>query len=643
MDVVLQTFTRNAGAKSVHGYRFRSRLLKDFAWALRYLSGRKAYLFFTQNVPGCFPSLKRKPKDFVAWTPEFGVTERNLRVALDYFERSHYTGPFSLAFDSTAVTPCLSWNPRNNGIVGLASCDAPSFGTFREVAALCKRAHLASSIEFFLAVPTSADLPAFPIGMFPTDGHTTAKRTTAIIESARKMAALMGLMFVADGADGDESQLAAQRDNMTRAIGAGVPRFQSTFLGGKLAVAFPARDAAFPQGAKTSYPEVSFQDPIHIGKKLKNRLYLPEEKSMMIGEWRVTIGHYKKLVSTGRESSLRCGIRESEDLAGNDRQNFKSCLRLWGPEALAGLRSSVEESRGTELFMRQARNFVMAFLDRKPTIVDRLESMWEAIFFFMLWDESENFLRSDAKRAANVSWRNRISTNAFRGMELCGRSFIQLVLFFAEALPDTPLLPWKLGSQPVEEFFRVLRMPDSRLSAQVTFSVLECQRRATSVLYMEALCASHSADFQVPRHYKTCGQECWRPSAAEWDVGHLLCKGISSEAIDAALLRARDRAASVLAVLGVMTCRADVIARSETIAEEAEDSDPEWSEMSDTDMSDDDEDEAEHTTISRYVDVPKKGPVHKEKVLRLLADRMKASSDRTRRVRHMRVRKSVSK
>jgi hypothetical protein len=263
--------------------------------------------------------------------------------------------------------------------------------------------------------------------------------------------------------------------------------------------------------------------------------------------------------------------------------------------------------------------------------LQRVEMMWRLIFFSRLVQ----------KRRAAAIW---ITRNADEGMNLSGRSFIELILYMAREEPQSPIFPWKLGSQTVEEYFRTLRMPYSRFSSQVCFSVSECRRRAAAVSYANWLWCRNAGKIALAIHDKTSELEV-SPTFAH-SGGHcsgILCSGITEAQIEEALLRARGDAERSLASLGVPLDREVTTDRAPDVPEDDE-SDAEDAAVLE-DRADDEEEGAEaadEITVTdafvgtpRDVAVPWGGRMRKDHILKALVDRKAASSDRRRRVMSM--------
>jgi hypothetical protein len=123
-----------------------------------------------------------------------------------------------------------------------------------------------------------------------------------------------------------------------------------------------------------------FQDPVHLRAKLRNRI-LSETGTMLIGKEIVSTDVLMTLIQTTSKLSHRLFKTHIEP---RDRQNFNSCLKLSSDDALIGL-EKIDGSQAACVFLRLLRSVLLAYIEKRTSILDRVYPVWLAVFLRRAW------------------------------------------------------------------------------------------------------------------------------------------------------------------------------------------------------------------------------------------------------------------
>lgn len=130
--------------------------------------------------------------------------------------------------------------------------------------------------------------------------------------------------------------------------------------------------------------QICFQDTIHIGTKLRNRL-LNSSNVLCIGDKVVTIVHIKILLeSVPKEVHALV----QSDIYPEDRQNYKSLEKLMEDRVLNAMQIHVADSEATRMYLKICKHITSSFTNTTFKPIDRIQSIWFALYFLRCWRKS---------------------------------------------------------------------------------------------------------------------------------------------------------------------------------------------------------------------------------------------------------------
>lgn len=272
---------------------------------------------------------------------------------------------------------------------------------------------------------------------------------------------------------------------------------------------------------------VCMQDFIHIATKLKSRL-LKASIILALGIFLVSRGHLVELIkkaSKGLHKLTLSGINPK------DKMNYRAVQKMSDKQVTALLRSEVPNSEGTATYLDMMREVNEAFSSRSLTPLERVEMIWQWVFFLRIWRQWIH--DKDGYTIQN----NFITSNAYYCIEINAHCLIQTIVKLREREEPHLFKPWLGSSQPCENTFRKMRSGATTHCGVVSFSILELQNHFRRV---DLLCSSHSKlqnDFVFPRHHKAFKKN--------GDPPHIPVSLPEDYEIEAAVLSARDKAVKI--------------------------------------------------------------------------------------------------
>lgn len=111
-----------------------------------------------------------------------------------------------------------------------------------------------------------------------------------------------------------------------------------------------------------------FQDSVHLVTKWRNRL-LSSTADLKLGNYRISIDHIESLIDTDNYTKLDHGLTRS-DINPKDRQNYKSCIKLFSDDVLNILVDN-EEAHGTVIYLKMLEMIVRAYVDTETSVHER--------------------------------------------------------------------------------------------------------------------------------------------------------------------------------------------------------------------------------------------------------------------------------
>ncbi|KAK3924479.1 Peptide methionine sulfoxide reductase MsrB [Frankliniella fusca] len=213
----------------------------------------------------------------------------------------------------------------------------------------------------------------------------------------------------------------------------------------------------FQMNRKTDF--IRIRDFVHILVKLKSRLLklsiiLPIGPNTLASK-----GHLTE--ATLRFTKDEHGISPSF-LDNRNKMNFRSADMMCSKKATGFLISSgIDNCEGTVVYLQLMRSVYMSFADPSLPPLQRVEMLWEELFFLRFWREWIVNTNGDY-----ILSRNFITLNAYMCIELNAHALIQLIVILRDAEECHLFMPWLFSSQPCESLFRLLRSLSSTLCTQ---------------------------------------------------------------------------------------------------------------------------------------------------------------------------------
>lgn len=233
---------------------------------------------------------------------------------------------------------------------------------------------------------------------------------------------------------------------------------------------------------------IPFQDPIHIGANFRNRWLNKNE--LVFGNFKISVDHLGQLLKIFQKD--RHYLTESI-IYPTDRQNFDSVLAISDDKAIDLLRSSVQNSDGSVLYLKILRTFLRSFLDLSLTTLERVRSIWFCTFILRIW---KAFIK---KHRTYTVDKNFISLPCYKCVEINAHSLIYLLICLLDQDLDELFVPEMIGSQQCESIFRQLRSFTSTYSTVTNFSVLEMIQRISKVKLQNDIIHFKLKHFNFPR------------------------------------------------------------------------------------------------------------------------------------------------
>lgn len=233
---------------------------------------------------------------------------------------------------------------------------------------------------------------------------------------------------------------------------------------------------------------IPVQDTVHIGTKFRNCLL--NNKSLRFGRSVVSVCHLKKLIDLfSKDKHDLC----ETVIDTNDRQNFESVLKITSAKVIDLLRSKVNDSQGTVLYLTVIDKILRSFLDRSLNPLQRIKYIWFATFILRIW--KSHIKQSKTQRMAT----HFISSNCYSCVEINAHALVILMLNLREKKLDHLFKPDLFGSQQCEHTFRQIRSLSSTYSTVTNASMLEILHKMSRVDLMNRISYIDLKHYNFPR------------------------------------------------------------------------------------------------------------------------------------------------
>lgn len=440
--------------------------------------GRKTYRTEKLNDHTAKPSIHTI--DYTLSKIRCRITEGKLRhqELADYLNSLNVNMYVALSEDATNIVGTCEYDSNPNQIVGLVpplneDTGMPIPSTFKATSAAAMESILvdpdipiANTVNVVMAQPLAMNVPPFCLLVYGGNGKFTKAHVTkrwAFIVNELATVGIKGIVFASDS---DPRYNGSMRDLILSHRTDELSIFPPWF--------------AFDCSSSDYLP---FQDHVHIGTKLKNRL-LSDNSKLMFGEHRISKEHLSKLLDASTRDQH--GLFRS-DIENGDPMNFNAIQRMSDPKAVEMLKQHVEGSDGTRIFLKLTDKVLRSFLDFSLTPLERINNMWYAVFILRYWKEY-------IKRHPNQNSDNFITSYTYVCIEINAHSLVSLIMYLKKNKLNL-FLPHLMSSQPCEFFFREFRSLSTIGSTFTTTSVLGMIRRCERIALMNEMSRTKCPNF----------------------------------------------------------------------------------------------------------------------------------------------------
>lgn len=214
---------------------------------------------------------------------------------------------------------------------------------------------------------------------------------------------------------------------------------------------------------------IPFQDTVHIGTKLRNRLL---NQDLRFGKNIVSFKHLLALVKKFPKTDHK--LTETS-IYVKDRMNFDTVLKICDSNVISMLDSSVADSHGTVLFLRMVSNILRSYLDLSLTPLERVRAIWVSIFLLRIW---RLFILENKQYQLKNHF---ITSYAYICVEINAHSLIFMILKLKEGGQDEFFHTELYGSQQCEATFRQIRSLSSTYSTVTDCSLVQIMSRVSKI------------------------------------------------------------------------------------------------------------------------------------------------------------------
>lgn len=376
-----------------------------------------------------------------------------------------------LSEDATNITGKIEYSTKSNQIVGYSPPLSEETGmpkplTFPATSASVMETIMvdpnslhSNVVNVVMAQPLALKTPAFCLLVYGGRSKFTkedvAKRWAYITEKL----ADVGIKVMGFASDSDTRYNGAMRDLMLDHKTDAFSAFPSCF-------SFDCATASY----------LPFQDTVHIGTKLRNRL-LNDKINLLFGKQKITKQHLVTLIDT--VSRQKHGLFKTH-IENNDKMNFLSVQKISDPKVMMALKEHVEGSAATVMFLNLIDKILRAFLDLSLTPSKRINNMWYALTLLRIW---RKFTAIDPDQSAQ----NFITEYTYICIEVNAHSLVTLILNLQENNMEKLFLPHLMSSQPCESFFRDFRSFSTLGSTVTNTSILGMMQRCERMALMNEI------------------------------------------------------------------------------------------------------------------------------------------------------------
>ena len=207
------------------------------------------------------------------------------------------------------------------------------------------------------------------------------------------------------------------------------------------------------------------------------------------------------LIAIGTETACRAHLEQfisavvnasltMKSIKHKDKQNCYS-INAMVSESVESCLQSVSKLRpkGTLIYLSLMRNIREAFFNKALSPLERIDHMWQTVFFLRIW-------RSWLSENGNDLKEHFITENAYTCIELNSHMLRNVVFnVINNVFPPQVLRVWLTGSQGCEQMFRLLRSMTPTFSTIINFTLRAMLERIHKINFLSSMEADDSLEF----------------------------------------------------------------------------------------------------------------------------------------------------
>lgn len=467
-----QNSTRERG-----GYRFDEET-KKFATYLRMISGKLAYNTLQKNLKCALPSLPSINR--YIYSSNCKIFEGIPRIDELFVYLTSRNLPLAVAIseDATRIVGRIQYDSITNQIIGFAVPINNKSGMPIPFAFPARNAdeilsHFSNQnspslhLNVMMAQPL-CDVPPFCLMIYGCDNKYTTRqvinRWDYIVENLKQK----NIEVVSISTDSEPRYNAAMRC--------------CSELGKNTKMCSYIR----------KFSPFYVQDLIHIATKLRNFLLRTIMDRMFIpfGNHFIKVQHLVFLLANFRKDQHEL---TATTLNPADRQNFSSVQRICDSKVINLLKSSVDGSEATVLFLEMMRSIIESYMDPKLLPLERVRKIFYPLFIIRIW---RNFILKSKKFTLKENF---LSANCYSCIELNAASLVKIMLHLKNSNKEALFLPHLMSSQPCEATFRQFRSLTSTYSTVTNCTVKEALTRISKIQLQNEIIHLTSPNFIYPK------------------------------------------------------------------------------------------------------------------------------------------------
>ncbi|CAF1124164.1 unnamed protein product [Adineta ricciae] len=486
--------------------------IQQFALLLLIQGGRNCYEFLRLNLYGALPHITNL--ELLMRNQNVKINEGQFRFDLlnEYLQSNDNKYVFS-SEDSTRSICQIDYDAQSTSFIGFCLplvTGIPQTNFFQtesleELKVWFNTIEKSTFINLHMMQSLSPSKPPFILSAYGSSNKATAIDILQRWLYIFKQCLAQGIRIIGFSTDADARYIRAMR--LCSRFFAELPNMNLLKYNIDFCIKIPEQWCWFLM--KTEQVLLFMQDPIHIATKFRNRL-LSTVASLKMGDFPIDNQHLFDLLESRSKlehSLIKC------DINPKDRQNFISCQRI-SSELVLDLLNENEDTKGTYVYLSLLPLLISGFIDKSPTIEDRLYYVWTVVFTCRLWWSWIRYVEvkcinddSDLDSVKRIKSNCFITKPTFWCIELNAHALLYIILLvIEEKLPVNALNTYLFNSQTCENTFRTARALSGTFSTITNFTVKSFLKRCEKISIVNSIKSREDAfdnyHFQFPKHHK---------------------------------------------------------------------------------------------------------------------------------------------